>query len=88
MITMEKAIKIYKSYGGHFFDEDTMGYWNSKIVSPLFSNRCFVTGEDNYNKTEYLFSIRQFSEDFSTVYTIDFQEWDNLERARNYAEQL
>lgn len=88
MITMSEAIEVYKSYGGHFFDEDTMRFWNSTIVSPLFSNKCFVTSEDNYNRTEQLFSIRQFSEDFSSVDTIVFQGWDNLERARNYAEQL
>lgn len=39
------VIRANKGHGYHFFDDDTMASFNSRIESEVFPNRCFVTSE-------------------------------------------
>lgn len=70
MMNLEEAIRIYNMNGGHFFDNDTMDFFGSAIESNLFDNRCFVTSEDNFNRSERYFTVRRFSEDYTKIQTI------------------
>lgn len=82
MTAMQRAILTYKRHGGHFFDEETLRFWGSKVVSNLYENRCFVTVEDNFNRTESLYTVRRFTEDYQYVETVgEFQGHTNREDA-------
>jgi hypothetical protein len=59
-----------------------MRYWSSKIETELYKNRCFVTSEKNYDDTKRLYTVRQFSEDYTDINTIgDFQAYTTKEDA-------
>ena len=75
---------IVRSNGGHFFDKDTMKYWGSRIETSVFKNGCFVTSEDNCNKTKRLYTVRRFNG--KSIDTIgDFQQYGTKESAREAA---
>ena len=57
---MQAVIEANKAAGHHFFDEGAMEFWGSKIESPLFPNNCFVTSEDNFDRSKRLYTIRRF----------------------------
>ena len=75
---------IVKSNGGHFFDKGTMKCWGTRIETSVFKNGCFVTSEDNYNKTKRLYTVRRFNG--KSIDTIgDFQQYKTKESAREAA---
>ena len=83
-MTISEVKSIIKSKGHHFFDKDTMKYWGTRIETSVFKNGCFVTSEDNYNKTERLYTVRRF--DGESIDTIgEFQQYKTKESAREAA---
>lgn len=71
----------------HFFDKDTVKFWGSKVCSRVFKNNCFVTSEDNFNRTERLYSIRRFTGD--SIETIgEFQAYKTKEEAIKALKQV
>ena len=48
-MTLAEAIEKYNKTGGHFFDEDAMRFFGSRIESDLYDNRCFITSENNFD---------------------------------------
>ena len=84
---MSEARCLYKQCGGRFFDRDTMKFFNSKIVSSLYQNRCFITSEKaGFTSSNIKFTVRQFSKCFTEVNTVsDFLQFRNIESARNFA---
>lgn len=69
-MNMTEAVRIYRRGNGHFFDTETMRFWGSRVESELFTNRCFVTSENNFDDTSRFFTVRRFSEDYTQVETI------------------
>lgn len=57
---MEDVIRNHKATGKHFFDEDTMAFFGSKVVSELGPDNMFVTEEDNYDRSEKMYTVRQY----------------------------
>lgn len=84
---MKKAIELNKAVGHHFFDEDTMRFWGSRLESDLLPNDIFITSERNFDNTKRLFSVRQFNWTTGHATTILFQQFDNLKDALTYAEE-
>ena len=83
-MTISEVKSIDKSNGGHFFDKDTMKFWGTRIETSVFKNGCFVTSEDNYNKTKRLYTVRRFNG--KSIDTIgDFQQYKTKESAREAA---
>lgn len=82
---MSDVIKHHTMKGYHFFDEDTMRFWGSKIESELFNNGTFVTSEDNFNRTERLYSVRLYNSEDATIDTIVFQKFTNRKDAIAFA---
>lgn len=81
-MTMGQAKKIYNGTGKYFFSADTMKFWNSRILTPLYPNRTFVTSEDSYDRSKLLYTVRRFTEDFKDVFTVDeFQQYETAEEA-------
>ena len=80
-MTISEVKSIDKSNGGHFFDKDTMKFWGTRIETSVFKNGCFVTSEDNYNKTKRLYTVRRFNG--KSIDTIgDSQQYKTKESAR------
>ena len=79
---MREAIKVYKTFGGHFFDNQTIMWWNSRIETELYPNRCFVTSEPNFYGEKRKYTIRRFSFQYDDVETIgEFRQYDTLHEA-------
>lgn len=71
---------------GHFFDPETMQFWNSRVETQVYKNLCFVTSEDNFDRTKKLYTVRQFSPDFKRINTVgDFQAYSSLAAAKEVA---
>ena len=86
-MNMSEAIYTYEQGAGHFFDRDTMRFFNSKIVSTLYKNRCFITSEKTgFTSNKIRYTVRQFSTDFLSVDTVsDFLQFSTIEGARDFA---
>ena len=83
-MTISEVKSIVRSNGYHFFDKDTMKYWGSRIETSVFKNGCFVTSEDNYDKTERLYTVRRFNG--TSINTIgEFQQYKTKDSARDAA---
>lgn len=83
---MKLAIRDCNAHGSYFFSKATMEFWGSKIESGLFKNDTFVTSEDNYNRTERLYTARFYDWKNHSVKTIGgFQQFDNKENAIKFA---
>lgn len=84
-MNIKEAILKYKKSGEHkhFFDKETMKFWNSNIETNLIDDKYFITSEDNFNREKRLYTIREFKDDYSDVSNIcGFQSFDNIEDAK------
>ena len=73
--------------GWYFFDSDTMEFWNTTIETELFDNLCFVTSEDNFDRSKILYSVRRYNPEDASVDTITFQQHSILEEAIEFAKR-
>ena len=58
---MSEVIKANKDAGKHFFDEDSMKFFGSRIESDLFPNDMFITSENNFDGSKRFYTIRKFN---------------------------
>jgi len=80
--TIKEAKAISKANGGHFFDAQSMRFFNSKIESELIEGRYFITSERYELDSPKLFTIRQISEAGQILDDLGkFQEFDTLHGA-------
>lgn len=81
-LTLDDVKRLHRAAGKHFFDPDTMRFWGTTEISELFPNNTFVTGDDNYNRTKKMYTVRLFVEETAEIKTVcGFQRFDNLEDA-------
>ena len=80
--SIEEVIRANKAAGYHFFDKDTMEFFGSKVVCPVFENCCFVTEEDDFLRTQKLYTVRQFDPLTGSIEIVgEFQEYETVEEA-------
>lgn len=85
-MTIKQAIAKNRAAGSYYFTPETMRFWNCKVESGLYPHRYFVTSEDNFDRTETLYTIRQFTEDYVDVNTVGrFQAYRYKENATTAA---
>ena len=85
-MTISEVKSIVTANGGYFFNEGTMKFFGTKIETSVFKNGCFVTSEDNYNKTKRLYTVRRF--DGKSIVTIGyFQQYETKGAAREAARE-
>ena len=60
-LKMKDVIEDCKAAENHFFDKETIDFWGSKIETELINNEFFITSEDNFDRTEKLYSIRRYN---------------------------
>lgn len=83
--------RICKEEGNHFFDKETIDFWASRVESKLYQNGCFVTSEDNFDRTKRLYTVRRFDPECESygdlILTASaFQQFESLEEAKKFAE--
>lgn len=86
---LKEAIEIYRETGNHFFDKETMEFFGSRIESELYENRCFITSEDNFDRSKRYYNVRQFSEDFKNVESLgDFNVMKTKAEAEDFINKI
>ena len=81
-ISEVKAIVV--AIGSKWFSEETMKLFGTKIETSVFKNGCFVTSDNNFDRTERLYTVRRFTgESIETVGK--FQQYKTKESAREAA---
>ena len=80
--TMTEFKNKNKSEGYHFFDDDTMEFFNSKIETSLFSDDTFITSEQGPHHNSKKYTIRKALADGSVETVSEFCEFDSLKEAR------
>lgn len=81
-MTFYEARDRYRRGDGHFFDNETMMFWSSRVFPDLYGDRYFITSEPNYDGKDRRFTVREFSEDYSDVKTVgEFRQYKTLSEA-------
>jgi len=85
---IEEIKYLNRKAGQHFFDENTMRFFRSRIESELIEDKFFVTSEKFVSSTgekePRKFSVREFNKETGSVNTIgEFQEFKTKVRAYN-----
>tara|TARA_R110000824_G_scaffold388405_3_gene583975 strand:+ start:960 stop:1226 length:267 start_codon:yes stop_codon:yes gene_type:complete len=78
-----------KQAGLHFFDKDTMNYFDSKIETGLYKDNTFITSERHNDSNEpRRFTIRKALECGKSIKTIgNFGEFETLKDAKFFRNQ-
>jgi hypothetical protein len=90
-ITIQDAIKVNKEKNKHFFDKDTMSFFDSRIeksvlrFGQLIDDKYFVTSEKDEDSPR-LFTVREFHRETGSVSTeSNLREFNTKEIARQFA---
>ena len=74
--------------GFHYFDRDTMRFFESKVESPPIAGRLLITSEKGPHGPR-MFSVVGVADDGGTERMSEFQEFSSKEEARDWiSEQL
>jgi len=76
--------KANKEKGQHFFSRDTLAFFGSKVYPDLYTvagRQFFITSEDNFNRTETLFTIREVMADGDIETLGNFQDYESEQQA-------
>jgi hypothetical protein len=76
--------KANKQIGQHFFDRDTLTFFGSKVYPDLYTvagRQFFVTSEDNFNRTEKGYTIREAMPDGDIETISEFLQYATKEQA-------
>ncbi len=88
-MTFYEARDRYKMGEGHFFDNETMMFWNSKVFPELYGDQYFITSEPNYDGKDRRFTIRAFSYDYTDVDTVgEFRQYKTIAEAKAVIKDL
>lgn len=88
-MNMTEAKRLYKGYGGYFFDKDTMNFWGSRTESKLFKNYFFITSELDFYGKKRFYTVRRFSENYSKVEDVsEFQEFETKDEAIEFMKKI
>jgi len=64
-----------KELGGHWFSADTMRFFGSRVLPTVYGGRYFITSEDNFQRTEKLYTVRQAQPNGDIDTVGDFQAY-------------
>jgi hypothetical protein len=76
--------KANKEIGQHFFDRNTLAFFGSKVYPDLYTvagRQFFVTSEDNFNRTEKGYTIREAMPDGDIETISEFLQYATKEQA-------
>ena len=76
--------KANKENGQHFFDRNTLAFFGSKVYPDLYTvagRQFFITSEDNFNRTEKGYTIREAMPDGDIETISEFLQYATKEQA-------
>jgi hypothetical protein len=89
--TIERLKAYNQAQGYHFFDNDTMRFFKSKIYLPILhtdKGLVYVTSEKHGQGYPRLYTVRIMDETGNVKeLNCDFQEFTTLKRARTHAQK-
>jgi hypothetical protein len=74
-VTILDVRRADKAAGLHFFDEDTMDFFKSRIESEVVGDGYFLTSEQNNANTRRMYTLRQAQLDGSINTVGEFQQY-------------
>ena len=80
---LREVLDANDAAGQHFFDADTMEFFNSKLESDLIDGRFFITSERFDFDTAKQYTIRAAQDDGAIVTLGDFGQYQTLQDARD-----
>ncbi len=80
---LREVLDANDAAGQHFFDADTMEFFNSKLESDLIDGRFFITSERFDFNTPKQYTIRAAQDDGAIVTLGDFGQYETLDDARD-----
>jgi hypothetical protein len=88
-ISISDMKKLSIGSESYYFTKETMNFWNCKIHTSPNKYGLFITSEDNFDKTEILYSIRFFNlNNPKQIETISFQKHKTLASAKTFVLDL
>jgi hypothetical protein len=82
--TIAEVKKTNKAKGLHFFDKGTLAFFGSNVYNGLYTvndRQFFITSEDNFNRTEKGFTIREAMTDGDIETVGEFLQYSTKEQA-------
>ncbi len=80
---LREVLDANDAAGQHFFDADTMEFFNSKLESDLIDGRFFITSERFDSNTAKQYTIRAAQDDGAIVTLGDFGQYQTLQDAKD-----
>ena len=78
-----------KKAGRHWFDKDTMRFFDSRIESKLYSDNTFITSEQQSYQHPREYTIRIALNSGVDIESVgEFQQFETLEQAREYRKTI
>ena len=78
-----------KKAGRHWFDKDTMRFFDSRIESKLYSDNTFITSEQQSYQHPREYTIRIALNNGVDIESVgEFQQFETLEQAREYRKTI
>ena len=85
--TIADVKRANKEKGGEWFSRNTMKFFKSKIVSPLYGGAYFVTREQYDENSKPRFTIRLARKNGDIETHGQFMEYGNVDMAKDYAKE-
>lgn len=86
--TMAEVRAANKAIGHHWFDADTMRFFNSRVESELINGRYFVTSEQFSSADQRMFNVRRVEANGAVNTVDDFQGLATKQAAIDAARRL
>jgi hypothetical protein len=82
--TIADVKKANKALGHHFFSKETLSFFGSNVYAGLYTvqdRQFFITSEDNFDRSQKGFTIREAMPDGSIETVGEFLQFETKEQA-------
>jgi len=80
-VTIEEIMRKHATYGGHFFDKETLEHFNSTVFQDVFGDGYFITSERQDLDEPLRFTVRKAESDGKITSVSSFQEYETFKQA-------
>lgn len=86
--SIEEMVTLNKKIGHHFFDPDTLRFWQSRISPQIYAGRYFVTSESSFDRKTRFYTVREMLKDGRINTVSEFQQLKSRSAAHRFAQKL
>lgn len=86
-MTMADIKQKLRAGGNHFFDQDTMRFFGSRVESTLYKNNTFITSEyTGFDRKKRAYTVRYYDEAKNDIKDVSgFGAFPTKDSAREFA---